>query len=80
MKTSAQYLKIVEWSEADNCFIGQCPGIIGPCCHGDDEVAVYQQLCEIVEEWLQMMQAEGKPLPPSTAGHDFASKLLAEAA
>jgi predicted RNase H-like HicB family nuclease len=51
-KGSAECLKIVEWSEEDGCYVGQCPGIIGPCCHGDDEAAVYAELCEIVEEWL----------------------------
>ena len=52
MSDSAKYVKIVAWSEADQCFVGSCPGIIGPCCHGDDEVKVYRQLCEIVEEWV----------------------------
>lgn len=80
MKESAQYLKIVEWSEEDQCFIGQCPGIIGPCCHGDDEVQVYQDLCQIVDEWITTMLDDGKPLPPPTAGHNLASKLLMEAA
>lgn len=52
MKDSANYLKIVEWSEEDQCFVGQCPGVIGPCCHGDNEADVYRDLCKIVEEWL----------------------------
>ena len=41
MKDSARYVKRVEWSDEDRCFVGSCPGVIGPCCHGDDEVAVY---------------------------------------
>ena len=49
----AQYVKIVEWSEEDQSYIGYCPGVIGPCCHGDDEVEVFRSLCEIVDEWLQ---------------------------
>jgi hypothetical protein len=43
MSESAKYVKIVAWSEADQCYVGSCPGIIGPCCHGDDEVKVYRQ-------------------------------------
>lgn len=66
MNTSAEYLKIVEWSEEDQCFIGQCPGIIGPCCHGDVEAVVYRELCGIVEEWIEMLKADGKPLPSPT--------------
>jgi predicted RNase H-like HicB family nuclease len=67
MSESAKYIKIVEWSDEDECFIGYCPGVIGPCCHGDDEVEVYRQLCEIVDELL--VHAEKKidlfPIQPS---------------
>lgn len=77
MKDSARYLKIVEWSEEDGCFVGQCPGIIGPCCHGDDEAAVYAELCAIVEEWLEIMEAEHRPLPSQTAGRSIPEKILA---
>jgi len=75
MKESAKYLKIVEWSDEDQCFIGQCPGVIGPCCHGEDEKEVYSELCEIVEEWLDLWKREGKPLPPSTYGKGIVQKL-----
>jgi predicted RNase H-like HicB family nuclease len=63
MKKSQHYLKIVTWSDEDQCFIGQCPDIIGPCCHGDDEIQVYAELCQIVEEWIAILKQEGKPLP-----------------
>ena len=76
MKASAQYVKVVEWSDEDQCFVGQCPGIIGPCCHGDDEAQVYAELCQIVEEWIALTQQEGQPLPPPTAGRQFAEKIL----
>ena len=75
MNDSARYIKIVEWSDEDQCFVGQCPGVIGPCCHGDDEAEVYSQLCGIVDEWLANLKNDGKPLPPATAGRDVADKL-----
>jgi predicted RNase H-like HicB family nuclease len=75
MTEAARYVKIVEWSEADGAFVGQCPGIIGPCCHGLDEAEVYRQLCEIVEEWVAISQRDGHPLPPPTAGRNVASIL-----
>lgn len=28
MKESARYVKIVEWSEEDHCFVGSCPGLL----------------------------------------------------
>ena len=75
MKNSALYVKLVEWSDEDQCFVGQCPGIIGPCCHGDDEAQVYAELCQIVEEWVALMNREGKPLPQPTVGKNVAAKL-----
>jgi predicted RNase H-like HicB family nuclease len=72
---SARYIKIVEWSDEDQCFVGQCPGVIGPCCHGDDEADVYAQLCQIVDEWLAGLKDDGKPLPPPTAGKGIAQKI-----
>lgn len=50
MKEGAHYIKIVELSEEDQCFVGQCPGIIEPYCHGDDEAQVYSELCRVVDE------------------------------
>lgn len=76
MRDSARYLKIVEWSDEDQCFVGQCPGIIGPCCHGDDEAQVYARLCRIVDEWIEIMRTDGRPLPPPTAGRDLVGKIV----
>lgn len=75
MTDAAKYVKVVEWSEEDQAFVGQCPGIIGPCCHGPDEVEVYRELCEIVEEWLEIARKDGKRLPSPTAGTGVAEKI-----
>ena len=75
MKDSARYLKIVEWSEEDGAFVGRCPPIVGPCCHGDDEVEVYRQLCEIVDEWIEIARRDGRPLPPPTIGRDVTGRV-----
>jgi predicted RNase H-like HicB family nuclease len=75
MNQSARYVKLVEWSDEDQAFVGQCPGIIGPCCHGPDETEVYRELCAIVEEWLDHMQRSGQPLPPATAGRNLAQLI-----
>jgi predicted RNase H-like HicB family nuclease len=55
--------------------VGQCPAIIGPCCHGDDEREAYAQLCEIVDEWIETLKREGKPLPDPTAGMNAAQRI-----
>jgi predicted RNase H-like HicB family nuclease len=75
MTEAARYVKIVEWSDADGEFVGQCPGIIGPCCHRQDEADVYRQLCNIVEDWIGILQRAGRPLPPPTAGRNIASLI-----
>lgn len=67
MTDSVRYVKIVEWSDEDGAFVGRCPGVIGPCCHGPDEVEVYRELCAIVEERLETTRRDGKPLPPPAA-------------
>ena len=76
MNESARYVKIVEWSEEDQCFVGQCPGIIGPCCHGLDEAQVYAELCRIVDEWIEILKQDGRPLPMPTVGRNVAQRLL----
>ena len=75
MKERDRYLKIVEWSDEDNCYVGSIPGWIGPCCHGDDEEDVYRQLCLIIDEWIEIYQNEGKPLPPSTLDRHYSGKF-----
>ncbi|MCI0484671.1 MAG: hypothetical protein L0Y78_08820 [candidate division NC10 bacterium] len=75
MKDSARYVKIVEWSEEDQCYVGSSPGLIYGGCHGDDEKAVFDDLCRIVEEAIALYKADGKPLPPPTSGKDLANKM-----
>ena len=75
MKESARYVKIVEWSDDDGCYVGSCPGLLLGGCHGPDERAVFTELCEIVDETIEHYRADGKPLPPATAGRDLANRL-----
>jgi hypothetical protein len=75
MKDSARYVKIVEWSEEDQCYIGSSPGLLFGGCHGPDEKAVFEELCEIVEETISLYRKDGKPLPPPTSGRDLADKM-----
>jgi predicted RNase H-like HicB family nuclease len=68
MRDSDRYAKIVEWSEEDGCYVGSCPGLFYGGCHGDDQQRVFAELCQIVEETIELIQKDGKPLPPPTAG------------
>ena len=76
MKPSARYVKIVEWSDEDQCYVGSCPGLFYGGCHGDDEMEVFSELCELVEEMIELYEKEGKPLPSPTAGKDYANTML----
>ena len=76
MKESARYAKIVEWSDEDQCYIGSCPGLIYGGCHGNDEQLVFAELCDVVDEAIELYKHDGKPLPPSTSGKDYANKML----
>jgi len=70
MKEGACYVKIVEWSEEDQCFVGSCPELFYGGCHGDDESQVFAELCEIVDDTIDLYKQEGRPLPPPTSGKD----------
>ena len=66
-KTSDRYVKLVAWDEQDQCYIGRCPGLMFGGVHGDDETAVYRELCQAVDEWIQLHEADGRPLPAPTS-------------
>lgn len=75
MKDSARCAKIVEWSTEAKCYIGSSPGLVYGGCHGTDEKAVFEELCQVVEEAIALYHKDGKPLPPPPSGRDFANKM-----
>jgi predicted HicB family RNase H-like nuclease len=76
MKPRDQYLKIVEWSEEDGCYVGTCPGLMLGGIHGNDEAKVYAELCQAVDEWIAIHERDGMPLPPATAGKEYSGKFV----
>ena len=76
MKPSDRYIKLVEWSEEDQCYVGTCPSLMHGGVHGADETEVYTDLCVVVDEWIQALIKDGEPLPPSTAGRDYSGKFM----
>ncbi len=77
MKESDRYVKVVEWSEEDGCYVGSAPGLFYGGCHGDDEQQVFAELCRIVDETIQLYHDDGKALPPATSSRDLANSLPA---
>lgn len=70
-----RYLKIVEWSPEDKCYVGSAPPLIGQSCHGATEASVLSQLQTIVEDWVRLLLTEGKPLPDA-GNRRFSGKFL----
>lgn len=76
MKARDRYIKIVEWSEADGCYVGTCPGLMSGGVHGRDDRAVYAELCQVVDEWVRIQEEDGDPLPPPTAGKAYSGRFV----
>ena len=75
MNRAAKHVKLVEWSEEDQCFVGSCTGLFYGGCHGNDERAVFAELRQIVEETVQLYEEQNRPLPPVTSGYDWANAI-----
>ncbi|MDB6032832.1 MAG: hypothetical protein JWM16_3170 [Verrucomicrobiales bacterium] len=60
---AARYAKFVAWSEEDKCFIGRCPELMLGGVHGDNEAAVYAELCKAVEEMVELIDSDGGTIP-----------------
>ena len=58
-----KYEKIVYWSGEDRCFIGACPELFQRGVHGDDPNDVFKELLEVVDEWVEISEKDGRPLP-----------------
>ena len=75
MKKRNRYLKVVEWSEEDQCFIGRVPGLALGGVHGKNEKKVYEKLCNLVDEWIEIYGEDYASLPPPTAGKHYSGKF-----
>jgi len=69
------FVKIVEWSPEDACFVGSAPPLVGRCCHGDREEEVFAELSQIVEEWLAIHAADAKALPAAVSTKRYSGKF-----
>jgi predicted HicB family RNase H-like nuclease len=73
---AARYAKFVEWSDEDQCFIGRCPELTLGGVHGNDEAKVYAELCEVVEEWIELLHQDDLPLPDPLTEKSFSGKFV----
>ena len=75
-RVSARYPRVIEWSEADGCYVGSAPPLVGQCCHGASEAKVAAQLAVIVEDLVQDVIDGKMPEPESQAGKSYSGKFL----
>ncbi len=68
MKAEDGYMKFVRWSDEDGAYVGFCPDLFpwGGVCHGADDEKICRQLCELVRDEIEEIQAAGKELPRAT--------------
>ena len=70
------YLRVVEWSPEDRCFVGSAPPLIGRCCHGKTEASVLRQLKRVVEEWIRLADKEGVGVPAAERADAYSGRFL----
>ena len=75
MAKGDRYVKVVEWSDEDKCFVGTCPQLMYGGSYGDDATKVFVELCEMVEEAIETLEEAGKPLPQPLSGREFAQLM-----
>ena len=74
---AARFTKFVEWSDEDHVFIGRCPELFSGGVHGTDEAKVYTELCEVVEDWIEMLDKGGEEVPgPLASQKEFSGKFV----
>jgi predicted RNase H-like HicB family nuclease len=76
MNKGDKYVKLVEWSDEDQCFIGSCPELLYGGCHGaEDARSVFSELCTIVDQTIEVLEREGRALPAPMSGREFVNAL-----
>ena len=73
---AGRYAKFVEWSSEDQCFIGRCPELALGGVHGSNEARVYAELCELVEEWIELLHQDGVEQPAALPAKSFSGKFV----
>ena len=79
MSKGDRYVKLVEWSDEDACFIGSCPELFYGGCHGADARAVFSELCDVVENSVELCERDGRHLPEPMSGREFVNALQRKA-
>jgi len=58
-----KYEVIIYWSEEDRALIAQLPELLGCAADGETYQEALQNLEIIMQEWIEMANALGRPIP-----------------
>ena len=75
-RLSAQFPRLIEWSDEDGCFVGSAPPLVGQCCHGKTEADVATQLAAIVDDLVQDVLDGKMPAPKSEPHKTYSGKFV----
>jgi predicted RNase H-like HicB family nuclease len=75
-RLSAQFPRLIEWSDEDGCYVGSAPPLVGQCCHGKTETHVVTQLAVIVDDLVQDVIDGKMPSPKGEAGKIYSGKFV----
>ena len=48
------YIKIIKWSDNDQCYVGRVPGLFLGGVHGKNKKKVFKELCQVVDEIIYL--------------------------
>ena len=71
MSKSARYIKIVEWSDEDECFIGYCRESLDPVVTETTRLKFIGNCVKLFDELLEHAQKKNRTLPRPTIGRDL---------
>ena len=74
--TAREYLRVVEWSPEDRCYVGSAPPLVGRCCHGPTEASVLRQLKGIVAEWVRLADKESVTIPSPVGAGEYSGRFV----
>ena len=72
---SADFIRLVHWSDEEDLFIGRSPSLFMGGVHGDDEFKVYRDLVVVIEDWVETTGRERFELPTPTANKTCSGKF-----
>ena len=72
---AGRYVRLIEWSNEDGCYVGSAPPLIGMSCHGETTADVARQLDEIVLDLCEDI-ADGKMVAPDFERKQFSGQFV----